>query len=54
MAPMSQFPIGTPEPRVLLEIEGKPVNFLPVDTGASLYILLSNPLFQIAVLPSVG
>lgn len=40
MAPPKQFSIRNPEPQVILEIEGKPVNFL-LDAGAPFSILLS-------------
>lgn len=41
MASTFQLPIGTPEPQVLLEIEGKPIDFL-LDTGATFSVLLSK------------
>lgn len=42
VAPLTQLFMGTPEPRVTLEAEGKPVNFL-LETGVTLAVLLSNP-----------
>lgn len=42
VAPLTQLFMGTPEPRVTLEVKGKPVNLL-LDTGATLAVLLSNP-----------
>lgn len=42
MAPSSHLTIGTPEPWVTVEMEGKSIEFL-LDTGATYSILLSNP-----------
>lgn len=42
MAPLTQWSIGTPEPHVILEVEGKTINFL-LDSGATLSVQLCNP-----------
>lgn len=42
MSPPEQLAIGKPEPRVILEIEEKPDNFL-FDIGDTFPVLLSTP-----------
>jgi len=42
VAPPKQLTIGNPEPQVILEIEGKPVDFL-LDAGATCSVLVSAP-----------
>lgn len=41
VAPLTQLSKGTPEPWVILKVEGKPIDFQ--DTGATFSVLLSNP-----------
>ena len=48
VAPLKQLTIGNPEPQIILEIEGKPVNFIR-DTGAILFVLLGQ-LFNFHVI----
>ena len=51
VAPLKQLTIGNPEPQIILEIEGKPVDFIR-DTGAILFVLLSalDQLFNCCVI----